>query len=97
MSNRSKRAKLVLFPGTVGVRSKKGETEDDYAVYASYRTSLGMYIRTLKVVRLTDGRLLFPFEGAEAIGPFASKEVASEAAIKLGADIVRGDLLNPEL
>lgn len=98
MTNSSfRRAKLVLFP-TKPRPPTPGLSEDDFAVYASYRPdSSGRFVGTLKVVRLTDGRLLFPFEGAEEIGPFDSKEAAEEAASLRGSQIVEADLLAPEL
>ncbi|SAK91704.1 hypothetical protein AWB78_04950 [Caballeronia calidae] len=93
MSHRPKRAILRWSEAT----SENEKGGDDYAVYASYRPSLGRFIGTLKVIRQADARLLYPFSGAEDIGPYASKDAAKEAAVKLGEDIVRGDLLNPEL
>jgi hypothetical protein len=37
----------------------------DFAIYASYQINAGgMFVGLLKVVRKTDSRLLFPFEGA---------------------------------
>ena len=96
MSKRPKRVVLALFPTSAAVCPQKAQSADDYAVYVSYRPSLGRFVGTLKVVRLTDGRLLYPFEGAEEIGPFASRDVAREAAIKLGENIVRADLSSPE-
>ncbi|CAL8481726.1 DUF6723 family protein [Caballeronia sp. S22] len=52
---------------------------------------------TLKVVRVTDGRLLFPFDGAEEIGPFDTREAAKSAATLRGREIVQADLRSPEL
>ena len=94
----SRRAKLVLFPATFSIVAQAGKTEDDYAVYASYRPHTGgCFVGTLKVVRLTDSRLLYPFDGAEQIGPFFTKDEAREAAVIRGNEIVRGDLQRPEL
>lgn len=97
MPNRTRRAKLVLFPNGLAVVPKAGMDEDDYAVYASYRPSCGRFVGTLKVVRLTDARLLYPFDGAEELGPFASQVEAKEAAVQRGTEIVRADLQCPEL
>ena len=97
MANRTRRAKLVIFPNRLAVAPKAGAHEDDYAVYASYRPSSGRFVGTLKVVRLTDARLLYPFDGAEEIGPFESQNEAREAAVKRGTEIVRADLRCPEL
>jgi hypothetical protein len=41
--------------------------------------------------------LLYPFEGAEQIGPFNSKADAIAAAHRRGDEIVAGDLKMPEL
>lgn len=93
----SRRAKLVLFVSRPIVNPIAGQTEDDYAVYASYRPHLSGFVGTLKVVRLTDSRLLYPFEGADEIGPFPTQAAAKAAAAQRGSDIVLGDLRTPEL
>jgi hypothetical protein len=49
----------------------------------------------LKVVRTTDSRILSPFDGATAIGPFEVAPDASAAARFKGAEIVAADLPNP--
>lgn len=54
-------------------------------------------IGTLKVVRLTDARSLYPFDGAEEIGPFPKVAAAKGAALARGPDIIRADLESPEL
>lgn len=92
----SRKAKLVLFPARPPVAAA-AKTEDDYAVYASYCPRSGSFFGTLKVVRLTDARLLYPFDGAEEIGPFASRDSAKEAASRRGCEIVLADLQRPEL
>lgn len=92
-----RRPKLVLFP-TRAIRPTPGVNGDDFLVYASYRGSMTAgFFGTLKVVRATDGRLLYPFDGAEAIGPFANKADAINAAQRRGDEIVRADLACPEL
>ena len=92
-----KRPKLALFP-TKRVPPAPGATEDDFRIYASYRgTTASGYYGTLKVVRMTDGKLLYPFDGVEQIGPFPSKAEATAAAHRRGDEIVSGDLVNPEL
>jgi hypothetical protein len=57
----------------------------------------GRFYGSLKVVRMTDDRVLFPFPGASEVGPFIDRAEAIEAAQSLGRQIVAGDLLNPEL
>ncbi|MCI1043857.1 hypothetical protein HWE05_11510 [Caballeronia zhejiangensis] len=75
-----------------------GRSADDYRIYASYRPGVsGGFFGTLKVVRVTDGRLLFPFAGAEEFGPFATKDAARSAAAQRGLEIVQADLVSPEL
>ena len=92
-----KRPKLVLFPTKIVVPTR-GATGDDFEIYASCRgASTSGYYGTLKVVRKTDGRLLYPFEGAAQIGPFETKADAIRAAHQRGDEIVRGDLESPEL
>jgi hypothetical protein len=72
-------------------------TEEDFEIYASYQVNAaGLYIGTLKVVRKTDGRLLFPFAGAPVIGPFPTRQEARNAADAYGSKIVAGDIVNPE-
>jgi hypothetical protein len=50
----------------------------------------------LKVVRTLDDRLLFPFDGAPAIGPFRDAAAARDAAMSKGQEIVAVDVANPE-
>jgi hypothetical protein len=96
-TSNSRRPKLVLFPSK-SAEPTPGRSEGDYKVYASYRPgSSGRFMGTLKVVRLTDGRLLFPFDGAEEIGPFDTREAAKQASKMRGLEIVQVDLRTPEL
>lgn len=72
-------------------------TADDYAIHvATTNVALQRFIGKLTVVRKTDGRKLYPFEGAPFIGPFNSIQKAKEAALALGASVVLGDLKTPE-
>ncbi|MDR5822499.1 DUF6723 family protein [Caballeronia sp. LZ043] len=91
-----KRPKLVLF--STSTTPCAGSSPDDFLIYASYRGSqTSGYVGTLKVVRKTDSRLLYPFEGAEQLGPFKTMIEAIEAAQARGEAIVNGDIANPEL
>jgi hypothetical protein len=73
------------------------KTQSDFKIYASSHVGAGgMHIGSLKVVRKTDGRLLFPFAGAPLIGPFATALEARSAATMYGAQIVADDIKNPE-
>jgi len=69
----------------------------DFRIYASYRGVPGQFHGTLKVVRLTDKRVLFPFEGCPDIGPFSERQAALDAAQEYGERLALGDLQNPEL
>ncbi|MEZ2354881.1 DUF6723 family protein [Caballeronia sp. RCC_10] len=86
-----------MFP-TRNAPPAPGLTEDDFCIYASCRGSRASgYYGTLKVVRKTDGRILFPFDGADTIGPYATRDAAVAAAEHRGDEVVRGDLRTPEL
>jgi hypothetical protein len=74
-----------------------GQSLTDFRIYASYRGVAGQFYGTLKVVRLTDKRVLFPFEGCPQIGPFADRQAAVDAAQQYGEQLALGDLQNPEL
>jgi len=69
----------------------------DFRIYASYRGGCDRFHGTLKVVRMTDKRALFPFEGCPEIGPFQDRQTAIDAARKYGEQLALGDLKNPEL
>jgi hypothetical protein len=95
---KGRKPKIVFYPRHNNRFPIPGSTEDDFAIYASYQINAGgMFVGLLKVVRKTDSRLLFPFEGASTIGPFRNKFEAVSAAEKLGREIVAGDLRSPEL
>ncbi|HEV7836398.1 MAG TPA: DUF6723 family protein [Caballeronia sp.] len=97
MQQTGKKPKLVFFPHRAFTAACAGASTDDFAVYATYRMAHGRFIGTLKVVRRTDSRLLFPYDGAPTIGPYDTKEAAILAAAMLGAKLVEADLENPEL
>ncbi|QIE30497.1 DUF6723 family protein [Caballeronia sp. SBC2] len=95
---KGKRSKILLSPRPSHQPPIPGSTENDFAIFTSYQINAGgMFVGLLKVVRKTDRRLLFPFEGAAPIGPFRNKLEALSAAEQLGRDIVAGDLRTPEL
>ncbi|CAM2153564.1 protein of unknown function [Pararobbsia alpina] len=72
-------------------------TRDDFVVVSGYSyASSGQYFGVLKVKRRTDGRQLFPYEGAPQIGPFSSGYEARTAAEQYGQAIVDMDLATPE-
>lgn len=66
-------------------------------IYSTYRrTCTGAFFGQLKVVRMRDNRLIFPFEGAPEIGPFEQASQARDAAKELGEKIIEADIQNPE-
>jgi hypothetical protein len=78
---------------------RRGEhaTLSDYRIYATYIcTASGTFTGGLKVVRVTDGRILFPYDGAPEIGPFPDPSEAREAAMVEGNAVVAADLASPE-
>ncbi len=112
MSSRDNRACLGLFgrcrpieqemfsgmSKTVFIPSVPATSEEDFDVSATsklagYRRFFGV----LKVVRTTDGRVLFPFDGAPELGPYATRLEAVAAAQVYGEHIVTSDLARPEL
>jgi hypothetical protein len=91
------RPKLLFLKSPLPARKGRRAIASDYQVYATYRrTGSGTFMGDLKVVRMTDSRVLFPFDGAPAIGPFKVASDALEAARFRGAEIVAADLANPE-
>ncbi|SAK84718.1 hypothetical protein AWB77_04435 [Caballeronia fortuita] len=93
----SRRPKLVLYPAR-NASPIPGSSPADYQIYASYYGSAGGgFFGKLKVVRQTDGRLLYPYDGSDTIGPFATTAQAVAAARARGEEIINGDLLSPEL
>ncbi|WP_256701269.1 DUF6723 family protein [Caballeronia sordidicola] len=91
-----KKPKLMFSRSDCTVATRETLCHDDFAIFATYRLIHGRFIGSLKVVRKTDNRLLFPFEGAPTIGPFDHKEEALRASETLGIQIVEGDIANPE-
>jgi hypothetical protein len=78
-------------------RHKADIADGDYEIFATYHgTGDGRYLGRLRVVRIADGRTLFPFDGAPAIGPCATPEEARRAAIDYGREIVAADRAIPE-
>ena len=91
-----KKPKLMFSRNEPGIATRDALSHDDFAIYATYRLVHGRFVGSLKVVRKTDNRLLFPFDGAPTIGPFSHKEEALRASEALGFRIVEGDIANPE-
>ncbi|SAK83580.1 hypothetical protein AWB77_04301 [Caballeronia fortuita] len=88
--------KLVLFANQKTMPTR-GTSDTYFEVYASYRGTAGSgFYGTLKAIRKADSRLLFPFDGAEQIGPYSSKEDATNAAQTRGDALVAADIAYPE-
>jgi hypothetical protein len=91
------RPKLFFSKSPLLAHDAQPAIERDYRIYAGYhRTCSGDFMGELKVVRTTDGKILFPFDGAPEIGPFQSAAEAREAARSKGDETVAADLSNPE-
>ncbi|SDR54104.1 hypothetical protein SAMN05443245_7352 [Paraburkholderia fungorum] len=91
------RPKLLFAKAAIRRCKSVPATRSDYRMYVSYRANRsGSFLGELKVVRMTDDRLLFPFDGAPSIGPFATPAEAREAAVSKGEEIISLDLENPE-
>ncbi|WP_144022100.1 DUF6723 family protein [Caballeronia sordidicola] len=67
-----------------------------FRVVATIRTGSDQHYGILKVVRRSDKRILFPFNGAPTIGPFPTWTEAHDAALATARKIVEDDLKNPE-
>lgn len=96
MRQAGKKPKLMYSRNGPVVPAYQGTSHDDFAIYSTYQVLHGRFIGSLKVVRKTDSRLLFPFDGAPTIGPFDDKNEALRAAATLGNKIVESDIANPE-
>lgn len=78
-------------------RHKADVYDGDFEIYASYHgTADGRYVGSLRVVRRSDRKILFPFDGAPEIGPYATPAEAREAAVAYGRQIIATDRGVPE-
>ncbi|MCR4470394.1 DUF6723 family protein [Burkholderia sp. SCN-KJ] len=86
------------MPSSTFVPSIPAKSEVDFDVSAGSRLrGYRRFFGVLRVVRKTDGRLLFPFDGAPDIGPFSTQQEALAAAQVMGERIVQGDLDHPDM
>lgn len=69
---------------------------DNYAVAASYRRTSSGSIPTLKVIRLSDKRVIYPFRGCADMPLCADAESAISFAETYGRQLVDGDIAVPE-
>ena len=72
------------------------QTADQFAISTTYVERGKQFFAKLKVIRLTDKRVIYPYDGAEQIGPFESKQEAIAAAQMMGEKLVESDLRTPE-
>jgi hypothetical protein len=72
------------------------DTRTGYEVAASHRQMFGKMIPTLKVVRRSDKRVIYPFEGCEDMPFFPDAQGAREFAQTYGWRLVDGDIAVPE-
>jgi hypothetical protein len=80
------------------IPSVPAKSESDFEISASSRLAgYRRFFGVLSVIRTTDGRRLFPFDGAPELGPYPTKVEALAAAQVYGEHIVAADLANPEL
>lgn len=62
---------------------------------SSRRTSSGS-VPTLKVTRLSDQRVIYPFQGHAMMPFFENSEAAEQYALTYGMKLVDGDIAVPE-
>ena len=87
----------LKFPVAAGAMDAIREPDAGYRMYPGYqRTPAGRYVGTLKVVRLRDSKLLYPFDGVAEIGPCSTGSEARRAAERVGVDVVLADARSPE-
>jgi hypothetical protein len=68
----------------------------NYQVTASSRRTSSGTIPTLKVVRLSDERVIYPFQGHADMPFFVEAEAAQSYAETYGWQLVDGDIAVPE-
>jgi hypothetical protein len=78
------------------VPAKPASTDDYLVSIASKSVQKGRYYGTLSLVRKTDGRTLYPFDGAPDLGPFPTFVEARAAAQSWASKLISADLSNPE-
>ncbi|WP_087039577.1 DUF6723 family protein [Caballeronia arvi] len=86
--------KLVFHPAGKSLPNP-AVGRDDFHIYDSYVGARRLGFQDV-VVRVTDGRLLYPFDGADAVGRYSTKDEAIRAAQQRGEEIVGADLTYPE-
>ncbi|MFP3557327.1 DUF6723 family protein [Paraburkholderia sp. SIMBA_049] len=69
---------------------------EDYNVAASSRRAFSGSVPTLKVTRLSDRRIIYPFAGCADMPVCADPESAIQYAETYGRQLVDGDIAVPE-
>jgi hypothetical protein len=69
---------------------------EDYNVAASFRRTFSGPVPTLKVTRLSDRRIIYPFAGCADMPVCADPESAIQYAETYGRQLVDGDIAVPE-
>ncbi|CAM2159404.1 conserved protein of unknown function (plasmid) [Pararobbsia alpina] len=69
---------------------------DDYLIDVACWGSWSQHFARVKIRRKTDGKVIFPFEGAAVVGPFSSAGEAREKGEQFARDLVYADIKNPE-
>jgi hypothetical protein len=69
---------------------------ENYEVIASFRRTMGGIIPTLKVIRLSDKRVIYPFRGCADMPLCEDPQSAKNFANAYGWQLVNGDIAVPE-
>lgn len=87
-------------PSSGGVRdgrpADKPAAWANYNVAASSRRATGGTMPTLRVTRLSDKRVIYPFVGCADMPLFPDAQAARDYAEQYGASLVDGDIAVPE-
>jgi hypothetical protein len=81
-------------PASIAHPARTGRANYQVAV-SSRRTSSGT-VPTLKVIRLSDDRVIYPFQGHADMPFFETTEAAQQFADAYGWQLVDGDIAVPE-
>ncbi|WCM23417.1 hypothetical protein NDK50_21325 [Paraburkholderia bryophila] len=87
-SHVSKRSQGAQVPALVG--------RENYQVSASSRRTSSGTVPTLKVIRLSDDRVIYPFQGHADMPFFDEADDAQSYAERYGWQLVDGDIAVPE-
>ncbi|MGI4985645.1 MAG: DUF6723 family protein [Janthinobacterium lividum] len=74
----------------------RNPARDNYHVTASSRRTSSGTVPTLKVIRVSDKRVIYPFQGCADMPLFVEPAEAKEFADTYGWQLVDGDIAVPE-